>query len=170
MNDFNFISALNIKDLAAPREIRFIRRPSMAYKFPKMDKVEPGRYFSEVKHIEEVISRKGEYAVDVCYDIVCSYQHARYMLGLTDTPPQHYKIKQRIIRNSDSEAEFIVSLGDFYDLDDNSPASAYIGLTELYSIGYFGDDDCIGSIHSRSGIDEDTFLAWYQDTYVSYDY
>ncbi len=167
MNSKASISALTFKDLTAPADIKFHRKPSMAYKYPKYDEVKPGQYFAEVKVIEEVTTRKGDLAVDICYDIVNHFQHARYIQGLTNVQPKHFKIKERIVRNSTREDNFIESLCGFYDLDDNVTDKDYIGLTEIFSIGYFGGDDCIGTIHDRFGFDEENLIDWYREKYCS---
>lgn len=169
MNSKNNSSPLTFKALTSPAPLIFYNKPSIRYKFPKMDVVEPGGYFSEIKHMESLFTKKGESAFDVCYEVVNFMHYARYMLGLTNVEPKKFRVKERILRDSERENDLIESLCDFYDLEDRMTSDDLIGLTEVYNIGYFGDDDCIGTIHGRKGISEDALLAWYEDTYVSYD-
>lgn len=157
---------LTINDLAAPAPLVFRKKKTMTYKYPKIDTVEPGGYFSAIKSVESSVTRKGENAFDVCYIIVNYIQYAQYLLGLTEIKPKCYRIKERIVRNSERELNFIDSLSECYELDENFVADDIIGLTEFYKISYYGDDDCIGTIKDRRGYTEEELMNWYNDNYL----
>lgn len=158
---------VTINNLVEPAPLVFRRKESASYNYPTIDNIPPGKYFSEIKCIEHSITRKKECAFDVCYEIVEYRKYARYHLGVDKTAPPTYKIKERIIRDSDREFEFTESLHSCYVLSDEAEASEFIGLTEIYNIGYNnGSDDAYGKIKKRFGFTETELLDWYSKTFL----
>ena len=139
------------------------------YRLPRTDEVPPGLYYSVIAHIEETLTRAGNEAIAVFYDIAKFSDVYRKVNGLRQCGEvlKVLYIKQIYPTNSEPYRSFLESMYDALGLDyeDDIDLNDCIGVQEAISLAY-GSVSGIGGIQKRFPVDEEYFIELYKESNI----
>ena len=143
------------------------------YRLPRVDEVPADYYCSEIVHIEETLTRAGNEAIAVFYDIAKFSDVYRKVNGLRkcgEVLKVHY-IKQIYPINSEPYRSFLESMYEALGLDyeDDIDLNDCIGVQEAISLAY-GSVSGIGGIQERCPVDEEYFKELYEESNIAVAY
>lgn len=125
------------------------------YKFPLVDEVPPGYYISRIMHAEDVVTKTGKNAVEVCYKLEPSHQCYQRVNKLLPkyNKNKYYYIKQRYVCNTTPYEDFVDSVSCVIDCDENGEFTTndVIGIEEYVSLSYQSYSN-IGGLDTRSPV------------------
>ena len=156
-------------DVPAKKDIPKKKLGFGKYHLPRMDEVPADYYCSEIVHIEETLTRAGNEAIAVFYDIAKFSDVYRKVNGLRQCGEvlKVLYIKQIYPTNSEPYRSFLESMYDALGLDyeDDIDLNDCIGVQEAISLAY-GSVSGIGGIQKRFPVDEEYFIELYKESNI----
>lgn len=120
----------------------------ITYKFPNNDRIDPGKYVSEIMYTMKSKTRNNQDAFDVCYDIVEYYDYVKFLKGYKPKKEcKKYEIRQRYPLESESARAFIEAVYAA-GYDNKFKLKDIVGMKEVVTIEYYGNST-MGSIQYR---------------------